>query len=124
LADLVCTGAALQCSMGSSPATFSATSQSVVAPTGAGTVSDTSASNVPTFGMCQSLSNPQVAAASSAGPLVPQPCSPVIVAPWSPGSTSITVGGLAALDDSCQCACAWAGTITVSSAGQTETTLQ
>jgi hypothetical protein len=120
LADLVTTGAALTCSMGTSAATFSATSQSVVAPTGAGTVSDNAAANVPLFGMCQSPQNPAVSAAMGA----PQPCTPTIAAPWSPGSTSITIGQLAALDDSCQCACLLGGQITVSSAGQTATTLQ
>lgn len=126
MGDLVCTGAALQCSMGTTPATFAASSQSVLGPTGAGAVADTAAANIPSFGLCQSMANPQVASASAAagGSLVPQPCLPVIAAPWTPGSTSVTVGGVAALDDSSQCACTWGGTITVSSAGQTATTLQ
>lgn len=110
--------------MGTSPATFAATAHDVVAPTGAGAVADVQAANVPSFGLCQSLANPQVAAASSAGPLVPQPCLPVIPAPWTPGSTSVTIGGLAALDDSCKCACTWGGTITVSSAGQSATAVE
>jgi hypothetical protein len=110
--------------MGTTPATFAASGQQVNGRTAAGVVSDIGAASVPTFGMCQSLSNPQVAAASSAGPLVPQPCLPVIAAPWSPGASSVTLGGVAALDDSSQCACTWGGTITVSSAGQASITLE
>jgi Domain of unknown function (DUF4280) len=120
LADLVTTGGALKCSMGTTPATFSATSQSVVAPTGAGTVDDSQPANVPLFGLCQSMQNPAVSGAMG----VPQPCTPMIAAPWSAGSTTTPIGQLPALDDSCQCQCAYFGKITVSSAGQTATTLQ
>jgi Domain of unknown function (DUF4280) len=122
MSNLVCTGAALQCSMGTTPATFSASGQAVGAPTGAGVISDIGPQSVPGFGLCTSMANPQVAAASTAG-LVPQPCIPVIAAPWTPGSTSVTLDGQPALDDASQCLCTWAGTITVSSAGQTDTTL-
>jgi hypothetical protein len=88
-------------------------------------VTDTSASNIPPFGMCQSMANPQVAAAtaSAGGALTPQPCQPVL-APWTPGSAKATIGGVAALDDSSQCQCTWAGSISVSAAGQTSTTVQ
>jgi hypothetical protein len=123
MGNLVCSGAALLCSLGTTAATFSASSQTVAAPGAAGATTDVQPSNVPAFGLCQSLANPQVAAASSGGPLVPQPCQPVITGPWTPGSTAVTLGGIAALDDSSQCMCAWAGTITVTSAGQTATTL-
>jgi hypothetical protein len=122
--NLVCTGAALQCSMGTTPATFAASGQKVVAPAAAGVVTDVGVASIPGFGMCISMANPQVAAASSAGPLVPQPCVPVIPAPWSPGSSEVTIGEVPALDDASLCVCTWAGTITVSSAGQTDTTLQ
>ena len=116
----VCTGASLQCSFGSSPATFSATGTEVSATSAAGVVSDVSPSNVPGFGLCMSLANPQVASATSAagGTLAPQSCVPVL-SPWTPGSAEVTIGGTPALDDSSQCSCAWAGVITVGSAGQT-----
>ena|ERR1039457_3799945 len=123
--SLVCTGATLQCSFGTTPSTFAASGAQVSAASPAGVVTDVNADNVPPFGMCMSLSNPQVASATAAaqGVLTPQPCQPVL-SPWSPGSASATISQVAALDDSSQCSCAWAGVITVSAAGQTSTTLQ
>ena len=118
----VSTGATLQCSFGAAPATFSASSTDVSATAAAGVITDVGPGNVPTFGLCTSLANPQVAAASAAG-LVPQPCVPVLQ-PWTPGSAQVTIDGVPALDDSSQCACAWGGVITVSSPGQTSVTLE
>jgi hypothetical protein len=125
MATLVCTGASLQCSFGSTPATFSASGAEVDATAAAGVVTDVTPSNVPGFGMCSSLSNPQVAAATAAasGTLTPQPCVPVLT-PWTPGAAEVTIGEVAALDDSSQCSCSWGGVITVNSAGQTSVTVQ
>jgi Domain of unknown function (DUF4280) len=123
--NLVCTGATLQCSFGTTPATFSASGTETSAGDAAGVVTDVAKANVPPFGLCQSPSNPQVAAATTAagGTLTPQPCQPVL-APWSPGSTHVTIGEVAALDDGSQTNCTWGGAVTVSSAGQTDVTLQ
>lgn len=124
--NLVCTGAQLQCSMGTAPGVFSASQARVSAGSPAGVVTDTEAgANVPPFGLCQSLSNPQVASATSAadGILTPMPCEPVLSA-WTPGSARVTLGGFAALDDSSQCTCTWAGVVTVSDAGQTAASLE
>ena len=120
MGKLVCTGAALRCSRGAKPSTFSASGQKVSVPQAAGVITDTSAQSIPPFGTCLSLSNPQVKAATSAagGVLTPQPCQPVVSAPWTPGSAHVTIGRVAALDDASHCACAWAGRITVSSPGQ------
>lgn len=112
--NLVCSGATLQCSLGTTPATFSASGDQTSAGGQAGVVTDVAAANVPDFGSCQSLKNPQVAAANG----VPQPCQPVLSS-WSPGSAHLTVGDVAALDAASQCNCAWEGVITVSAAGQT-----
>jgi hypothetical protein len=89
-----------------------------------GAVTDIGAASIPTFGMCMSMSNPQVASATSAaqGVLTPQPCIPVVVSPWSPGSSAVTLAGVGALDDSSQCSCTWGGSITVTFAGQTDVT--
>ena len=124
MGNLVCTGAALQCSFGTTPATFNASSTDVSANgAGAGAVSDMGAENVPAFGMCTSMSNPQVASASAAAEtLTPQPCQPVLT-PWTPGSSSVTVDGNPALDDASTCLCSWGGTISVGSPGQAGATV-
>jgi hypothetical protein len=123
--NVVCTGATLQCSFGTTPATFAASGGQVSAASPAGVVTDTAAANVPPFGMCMSLSNPQVASATTAagGTLTPQPCQPVL-SPWSPGSARVTITEISALDDSSQCTCTWGGVVTVSAAGQTAANVQ
>jgi hypothetical protein len=122
--NLVCTGATLQCSFGTTPATFAASGTQTSAGSPAGVVTDVAAANVPPFGMCMSLSNPQVAAATAAaGILTPQPCHPVL-SPWSPGSAHVTISEAGALDDSSQCNCTWSGVVTVSAAGQTAASVQ
>ena len=77
--------------------------------------------NIPPFGMCQSLSNPQVAAATAAalGVLTPMPCIPVPAGPWKPGSPTVMIGGMPALNNSCMANCAWGGMIQFSMPGQT-----
>jgi hypothetical protein len=125
MTNLVCTGATLQCSFGTTPATFAASGAQVSTGGPAGVVSDVTPASVPPFGLCMSLSNPQVAAATTTaqGTLTPQPCQPVL-APWSPGSARVTIGEIGALDDASQCSCTWAGVVTVSAPGQTSATLQ
>jgi Domain of unknown function (DUF4280) len=115
----VCTGATVQCSFGTTPATFAASGAEVSAGAAAGVVSDVDPENVPAFGLCSSLSNPQVASATTAagGTLAPQPCLPVL-SEWTPGSARVTIGAVPALDDASQCSCAWDGVVTVSSPGQ------
>jgi len=78
--------------------------------------------NIPTFGMCNSTSNPTVIAATSAaqGVHTPMPCVPAITAPWSPGSSKTSVGNMPALTKDSKCMCMWAGQITVESEGQTK----
>ncbi len=110
----VCTGASLQCSFGTAPSTFAASGADVSATDAAGVITDVSSSNVPPFALCTAPSNPAVAAANGA----PQTCVPVL-APWSPGASMVTIGEVAALDDSSQCQCTWGGVVTVASAGQT-----
>lgn len=71
--------------------------------------------NIPSFGMCTSLANPQVAAATAAalGVLTPMPCIPVIAAPWAPGSPTVLVGGYPALNNSSRLICNWGGVIQI-----------
>jgi hypothetical protein len=80
--------------------------------------------NIPPFGMCTSLSNPTVASATTAagGVLTPMPCVPVTPAPWAPGSPTLAIGNLPALNNTSKCICTWAGIISLLTAGQfTET---
>jgi hypothetical protein len=76
--------------------------------------------NIAPFGMCTTLSNPQVASATSAaqGVLTPQPCVPVTTSPWTPGSATLMLGGQPVLTDPSTCMCAWGGQISVINPGQ------
>src|ERR1700689_2078246 len=123
--NLVCPGATLQCSFGTTPASFAASGTDVSAGSPAGVVTDVGAANVPPFGLCSSLSNPQVASATTAagGTLTPQPCQPLL-SPWSPGSAKVAIGEVSALDGSSQCNCTWGGVVTVGDAGQADVTVQ
>ncbi len=119
---LVIHGASMRCSQGTSPASLSVLptqmTRGVERP--AATVMDFAPMvNIAPMGMCQSPANPQVAAATAAamGALTPQPCIPVVPAPWSPGASAVVVGAFAALTDDSTCMCAWAGTVSISDAG-------
>ncbi len=122
---VVVDGAILSCSMSKAPGKLAVlpTNETFGASLPAATVQDFRPNvNVAPFGMCMSMSNPQVAAATAAaqGVLTPQPCAPMTAAAWVPGSTTVTIGGHAALSDSCTCACQWGGQIRVQDAGQTD----
>ncbi|MEZ4295390.1 MAG: DUF4280 domain-containing protein [Polyangiaceae bacterium] len=115
---LVANGAALKCSEGTSPGTL--TILPVQMAEGAGRPAATTSDSLPMvnvspFGMCRTMANPQVAAATSAasGTLTPMPCLPVIAGPWSPGATGTTVAGQRALTADSKCQCAWTGSIEI-----------
>jgi hypothetical protein len=114
----VVTGAVIQCSFGSAPATFSV-ERPVVATTPAANITDAvPGTNIPPFGLCSSLANPTVAAATAAaGVLTPMPCTPV-TAVWTPGSPIAKIQNMPALTNTCTCACAYAGVISVTAPGQ------
>ncbi len=71
--------------------------------------------NIPPFGMCRSMANPQVAAATAAamGVLTPMPCIPMIPAPWMPGSKTVRIANMPALNNKSKCVCAWGGSIKI-----------
>ena len=71
--------------------------------------------NVPTFVMCKSLLNPEVAAATAAalGVLTQMPCIPVVVAPWTPPSTLMAYMDMPLATVESKCLCAWGGMIGV-----------
>ena len=124
MGKLVVSGAKLQCAMGTSPGSLTVLPANQVngADAAAATVDDHQPNvNIAAFGMCQSPSNPQVAAATSAamGVLTPQPCVPMTTSPWTPGSTTLTVASRPALTADCTCNCQWAGVIQITDPGQT-----
>lgn len=77
--------------------------------------------NIPTFGMCSSPSNPTVIAATAAalGVLTPMPCVPATAAPWIPGAPTVLSGSMPTLTNSCKLLCMWAGEISITFQGQT-----
>ena len=124
MAQIVCNNATLKCSFGLAP------SQLTVLPVNrvnavnqpAATVNDfVPMLNIKPFGNCISLANPTVSSATAAaqGVLTPMPCVPVITGPWTPGSPTVKVGVLSALNSQCMANCAWGGGILVTNAGQT-----
>lgn len=122
-APLVVSGAQLMCTMGSGPAKLTVLPTGQVQACGqpVACINDNKPMvNVPAFAMCKSLANPTVAAATSAaqGALTPQPCVPVIPAPWVPGVPLALAGGPPAVNATCKLTCAWAGIISVQSPGQ------
>jgi len=117
----VATGAMMMCTFGVAPAVLNATPTGVEATTPAATIMDmVPMENIPTFGMCMSIANPEVAAATTAafGVLTPMPCIPATVAPWAPGAVTTTIAGMPALHNACMCNCMWAGVITITDPGQ------
>ena len=120
-------GAMLQCSFGLAPSSLVSlpTSRVLIEGRPAAVVTDTATGvNVPPFGMCSSLSNPTVAAATSAalGVLTPMPCAPAIIGRWVPGALRTTIGGTQALTSGSMCNCAWGGVITMTMPGAVRTT--
>lgn len=115
-------GAMLQCSFGVAPSSL------VVLPTNkvmgmtpaANIMDNVPILNIPPFGMCQSLANPTVAAATAAalGVLTPMPCVPATAAPWVPGCPTILVGNMPALESNSKCMCSWGGVIQIITPGQ------
>ena len=123
MANHVCNGAMLQCTMGLAPGSL------VVLPVNrvntssqpAATIMDNKPMvNVMPFGMCTSPANPAVAAATAAalGVLTPMPCIPNTASPWAPGAPTVMVAGQPALDDTSKLMCMWAGVISITSPGQ------
>ena len=118
----VCMGAAMTCSFGAAPSTLVVLPQNrVLTGTPAANIMDNKPIvNVPPFGMCSSLANPTVASATAAalGVLTPMPCVPVTVAPWAPGSPTVLIGNMPALNSDSKLMCSWGGVIQISAPGQ------
>jgi hypothetical protein len=116
-------GAMMQCSFGMAPSSL------VVLPTNkvmtnmvpdANIMDHIPMTNIMPFGMCQSPSNPTVAAATAAalGVLTPMPCIPATPAPWVAGAPTVLLGNFPTLDNVSQLMCIWGGVITFTDAGE------
>ena len=110
--------AQIACTFGASPALLNVlpTNQLLVDALPAATIADmVPGTNIPTFGMCLSPTNPAVAAATAAasGVLTPMPCVPLPAGPWAPGMPKVLINGQPALDATCTCACTWEGVISI-----------
>jgi hypothetical protein len=119
----VVSGAVLMCTKGVAPSTLNVLPMSKVTSGGspaANIMDNKPMVNVPPFAMCTSPANPLVAAATAAalGVLTPMPCIPVITGPWSPGSSTVSVGSNPAVNNSCKLMCSYGGQISVSVPGQ------
>jgi hypothetical protein len=75
--------------------------------------------NIASFGVCKSPTNPTVISATAAalGVLTPMPCVPATTGPWIPGAPTITAGGKSMLTSDSKCMCMWAGSISITMAG-------
>ena len=119
----VCMGAMLQCSYGAAPSTL------LVLPVNRVITSNMPAANIMDhkplvnilpFGVCSSVANPVVIAATAAklGVMTPMPCVPATPAPWLPGSPTVLLGSMPSLQNSSKLMCMWAGVIQVVVPGQ------
>ncbi|MGO4496060.1 DUF4280 domain-containing protein [Paenibacillus sp. 2RAB27] len=122
MGNIVCGGAMLQCTFGAAPSSLMVLPANMVmtAMPIANIMDNKPMVNILPFGMCNSPSNPMVAAATAAafGVLTPMPCIPVTAAPWAPGAPTVLVANMPALNNSSKCMCNWGGVISVGQPGQ------
>ena len=117
--------AMLQCSFGLAPSTLKVLPVAGVMIEGKPAAAITYAIpmvNIPPFGMCTSLANPQVLAATTAalGVLTPMPCIPVTGA-WVGGAVQTTIGGKPGLTLGATCMCGFGGVIQIVNPGAVRT---
>ncbi|MGZ4953765.1 MAG: DUF4280 domain-containing protein [Methylobacter sp.] len=119
---LVTGNAVLSCSFGAAPSTLMVlpTNHVLVDMPAANIVDEIPLLNILPFGVCSSIANPMVAAATAAalGVLTPMPCIPMTVAPWVAGAPTVLIGNMPALSSDSKLMCCWAGVISISFAGQ------
>jgi hypothetical protein len=122
LSILACMGAMLQCSFGAAPSSLVVLpTNRVLTSTPVANIMDTIPFvNIMPFGVCTSMANPAVAAATAAalGVLTPMPCTPVPAGPWVPGVPTILVGNMPAVNSNCKLMCSFGGVIQILSPGQ------
>ena len=119
----VVAGAVLMCPFGTTTSVLNVTSQSKVLVEGkpVATIKDTKAFvNIPPFGMCTSMANPQVASATAAalGVLTPQPCTPTAAGTWAVTQNKVMSGEAPCLCNDSVLSCSLGqGAITITNPG-------
>jgi len=124
MAQLVVLGAQLQCSFGAAPSNLVVLPVHKTlagGPPAANILDQVPMMNIMPFGVCNSLANPTVAAATAAalGVLTPMPCIPATAAPWVPGAPTVLLDNMPALNSTSKCMCNWGGVIQITNPGQT-----
>ncbi|MEA3354646.1 MAG: DUF4280 domain-containing protein [Campylobacterota bacterium] len=119
----VTTGALMTCSFGVAPSSLMVLPKNKLLVGGkpAANIMDNKAMvNVMPFGMCNSVLNP---ATKRPPPVIftPAPCIPNISAPWVPGSPTVLVGSMPALNNNSKLMCMWGGVIQITFPGQVQT---
>ncbi|MBC3208979.1 DUF4280 domain-containing protein [Pseudomonas sp. SWRI111] len=120
----VCASATLQCSFGAAPSMLNVlpVNRTLTGGMPAANIMDQiPLVNILPFGVCMSMANPMVAAATAAalGVLTPMPCIPATATPWIPGGApTLLLGGMPAIDANSTLMCNWAGVIKIVMPGQ------
>jgi len=127
MALLITSGTLLQCTFGLAPGTLNVLPvHCTMSGAPAATIMDhLPMVNIMPFGMCNCLGNPTVASltAASLGVLTPAPCIPMTASPWVPGSPTVLIGKLPALQNSSKTLCNWGGVIQVVAPAQVTTSV-
>ncbi len=122
MAFFACCGAMISCSFGVGPSTLLVTPEKrTICKVPYATIMDfVPIKNIVPFSLCNSAANPTVIAATAAklGVFTPAACVPAPVAPWTPGSPTLIIGGVNALNSTSILNCAWAGVIKIDNPGQ------
>src|SRR6266508_3889260 len=110
--------ATLMCSMGIGPSQLVVMPQNRVNAQGqlaANIMDHVPFVNITPFPLCNSMANPVVAAATAAklGVFTPVACLPTTPAPWAPGSPTVLIGGMPALNNTSTCMCVYGGIISI-----------
>ena len=118
----LCATAMLRCSFGMAPSTLMVLPRKALdtMKPGGNIMDNKPFLNILPFGLCRSLANPTVAAATAAnrGVLTPMPCIPNTPAPWTPGNPKVMINNLPAITQSSKLFCMWGGVISVIHPGE------
>lgn len=123
MASYVVQGAKLKCTFGSQESTFQVPVDHKIyinnKPQG-NMMDFKPMMNIMPFGLCSSLANPTVAAATAAasGVLQKMPCIPATVTPWFNVKMDVLLEYFPAMLDSSKTMCMWCGMISITDNGQ------